>query len=73
MDPEETVFERALRRIRENEARILQQRALIDRLEQLRQEHLLPEARRILTMMESNQRLFSEQLRVFNQDPPGKA
>jgi hypothetical protein len=70
MDPDETDFERALRRARENEGRIARQRMLISRLERLRQAHLLPEAQRLLTMMESNQRLFSQQLRTVFQDRP---
>ena len=67
MRADETPFEQALRRARENEARILKQRALIARMERLRQVQLIPEARRVLEMMESNQRLFSARLRsVFD-------
>ena len=65
MNPEETPVEQARRRVQHNEERIAQQRALIARLAALHQDHLLPEARRILTMMEGNQRLFSAQLQAM--------
>jgi hypothetical protein len=64
MNCEETPFEMALRRARESNVRLARQRALVARMEAMQLTHLLPEARRLLEMMESNQRLFSGQLRT---------
>jgi hypothetical protein len=63
-------FEQALGRVRENEARILELRRCIGRMEQRQQAHLLPEARRLLAAMECNQRFLSEQLRQANLSGP---
>ena len=69
MNCDETPFEQALRRARESDVRLARQRALVERMEAMRLIHLLPEARRLLDMMESNQRLFSQQLRtVFDRN-----
>ncbi|WP_458095757.1 hypothetical protein [Roseomonas sp. WA12] len=65
MNCEETPFEMALRRARESDVRLARQRALVERMEAMQLKHLLPEARRLLEMMESNQRLFSQQLRAI--------
>jgi hypothetical protein len=70
MMQDETLFERALRQVRENKAHIARQCELIGLLEQSRQSHLLPDARRALATLQSKQRLFSDQLRrVFDRDP----
>ncbi|MFC7737760.1 hypothetical protein ACFQX4_18435 [Roseomonas sp. GCM10028921] len=62
MQPEESDRERALRLLRENAARIERRRESILRMTALRQTHLLPEAHRILALMEQNQVWLLDQL-----------
>jgi hypothetical protein len=66
----ESDLEQALGRARENEARILEQRRCIGRMEQRHQTHLLPEARRLLASMECNQRFLNDQLRQTHLGAP---
>ncbi|HEY8610535.1 MAG TPA: hypothetical protein VIL69_04505, partial [Roseomonas sp.] len=60
MIPEPTRFERALQRVREQQARVERQQKMIATLEKVGESHLLPAAYRLLTQMQSTQRLLSE-------------